>query len=322
MTVLITGAKGFIGQHLIPALLQERDGPRSRIVAIDCLESVPDLLIPFFQVDLTDARDTEKIIRKLKPRRIYHLAGYTNSARSFQEPARAITENLAITINLLEAARRLKSSCRILMMSTIQVYGDARGIIREESRLNPKSPYAASKVMMEEAARYYQRNFGLDLIVARPGNQLGPGQSQEYVASGFAKQIVEIELGMRPAKLEVGNLQARRDFLDVRDSVQGYVLLMQKAKSGETCNLAGGKNISIAELLDRMLALSRLERTRLKISVSRARFRPEPEIEQRISIARIKKLGFRPRISLDQSLRDVLDYWRVKLSANILTATR
>jgi len=307
MNILITGASGFIGQHLIQALLKDRKEPSQRIIATDCQSPPYSLLIPFYRVDLTNARSTEKIIRKIQPRQIYHLAGFSSAARSFQEPARAILQNLTITANVLQAVLRMGAPCRILLMSTVQVYGDARGKICEQTKTAPLSPYAMSKLAMEELARLYFRNFGLDIIIVRATNQIGPGQSDQYVTAGFARQIVEMKMGTRPLEMEVGNLQVKRDFLDVRDAVQAYLLLMRKAESGEIYNLASGKNILVAKLLHKMLLLSRLDPGKIKISVSRARFRPEPKTDQSISIAKIQKLGFKPKIPLQKTLKDLTD---------------
>ncbi len=305
MTILITGAGGFIGRHLIEALLHSGQGPLAG------LDQNPPAKFPvkFFCADLRDDRAAAEAIGRIQPERIYHLAGYSSNARSFSEPATVIRDNLGMAVNLLGAVAKLDKPCRTLLLSTAQVYGDARGRLREEDRPAPLSPYALSKLGMEEVARFYHRTCGLDLVVTRAANQFGPGQSDEYVVSSFARQLLELKMGLRRAELEVGNLKAKRDFIDVRDAVSGYLLLMEKAEAGQTYNLAQGRNLAIEDLLFQMIEFCGLERSHIKIRVSAGRLRPEPKAEAVISVARIRKLGFRPRIKLETSLRDLLDYW-------------
>ncbi len=312
MAILVTGASGFIGRHLIRALLESGPGP---VIATAKTLPQPKLPVKFLPVDLRDPSSVKSLIREIRPSQIYHLAGYSSSANSFCEPGISLLENVSIAINLLGAVSALKSPCRTLLLSTVQVYGDTPGGLSENCEPSPANPYAASKLMMEEAANFYYRNRRLDLVLARPGNQIGPGQSPDYVASGFARALAEIEAGKRPARIEAGNLDAARDFLDVRDAAKGCLLLMAQGKSGETYHLSSGNKVQVRELLDRLIELSTVKRSCLKIIISGSRFRPEPKKGRDICIRKIRALGFLPEIPLGNSLRDTLNYWRDRISS-------
>ncbi len=302
--ILITGASGFIGRYLADFLLKKE---KDKIIG--CARKKANLPIPFESVDLADKEAVNNLLKKYLPQEIYHLAGYTNNARSFSEPAKAIFSNLTITANILQAVKELRLKSRILIVSTVQVYRNA-SFINEDSPLQPASPYALSKQLSEEIAFYYHRNFSLDVVVVRASNQIGPEQSRDYVASKFAYQIAGIIEKRFPAELKVGNLKAMRDFLDVRDAVYGYWLVMKKGKSGEIYNLASGKTISIERLLEEFLKVANLKKEEINIAIDSSSFRSESERYFQISIQKIAQLGFQPQIPLKKTLSDLIDFWR------------
>ena len=311
MTILITGANGFIASHLIPFLLKNE--PEQIVGCV--LRAKSHYLIPTYVYNLQDKTECEKLLKETKPKQIYHLAGYTNNARSFLEPEQAISSNLEITYNLLEALRSFSPRSRLLIASTSQVYAPRGNLVDESSPLLPSSPYALSKKLVEEITKFYLKQYHLDLIIVRLSNQIGPGQPPEYVASGFARQIALILLGKKPPELEVGNLEAERDFIDVRDSVQALHLIMKRGKTGEVYNLAKGELVSIKNLLDTLLKIAHLPSNQVQIKTSRQLYRAEPP-QPKISTKKLSSLGFLPQTPLEKTLQDLLNYWLAELRAS------
>jgi len=303
MSILVTGANGFIAGHLISFLKEKEQGE-----IIGCTRNHFSSQIHNYICDLEDKKSCEGLIKKIKPEQIYHLAGYTNNARSFLEPQKAISSNLEITYNLLEAVRNSCPSARVLITSTSQVYAPGKKTVDESSPLLPNSPYSLSKKLVEEIAKFYLEKYALDVIIARLSNQIGPGQPPEYVASSFARQLALIMLGKKPPELEVGNLKARRDFLDVRDSSYALWLIMNRGIKGEIYNLASGNLITIKQLLDTLIKIANLPEKKVQLTVNKHLYRPEPP-SPRISTPKIQTLGFTPSIPLEKSLKDLIDYW-------------
>ena len=250
-------------------------------------------------------------MRDIQPQQIYHLAGYAQVGRSFDEPDAAWTGNLAATRSLYEAVARWGSRPRILFVGSGLVYGDpATPDESQDERclLRPTSPYAASKAAADLLGYQTALNPGLEIVRARPFNHIGPRQSSQFAVANFARQAAAIERGERPPVLETGNLSSRRDLTDVRDTVAAYVLLMQKGRAGEAYNIGSGQNVSMQTVLDRLLALSGLQvevRTRAEL------MRTVDQAVARVDATKLRReTGWTPRFSLDQTLADTLDYWR------------
>jgi GDP-4-dehydro-6-deoxy-D-mannose reductase len=319
MRALITGITGFAGSHLADYLLAEQAGVeifgtyrwRSRMENIDHLDGKINLL----ECDLRDAASVHGVLAEVRPDYIFHLAAQSFVPASWRAPSDTLTTNLIGQTNLFEAVRMLELDPVIQIAGSSEEYGlvlPDEVPIKETNPLRPLSPYAVSKVGQDLLAYQYFRSYGLKTIRTRGFNHTGPRRGEVFVTSNFAKQIASIEAGLREPVIRVGNLDAQRDFTDVRDMVRGYWLAVTKATPGEVYNLASGKAVTIRELLDQLLALSE---TKVEIQVDPERLRPS-DVE--ILLGDFSKFkadtGWEPSIPLEQTLRDTLDFWRQKLS--------
>ena len=319
MHALITGITGFAGSHLADYLLAEQSDVeifgtyrwRSRMENIDHLDGKINLL----ECDLRDAAAVHGVLAEVRPDYIFHLAAQSFVPASWRAPSETLTTNLIGQTNLFEAVRMLKLDPVIQIAGSSEEYGlvlPDEVPIKETNPLRPLSPYAVSKVGQDLLAYQYFRSYGLKTIRTRGFNHTGPRRGEVFVTSNFAKQIASIEAGLREPVIRVGNLDAQRDFTDVRDMVRAYWLAVTKAKPGEVYNLASGKAVTIRELLDQLLALSE---TKVEIQVDPERLRPS-DVE--ILLGDFSKFkadtGWEPSIPLEQTLRDTLDFWRQKLS--------
>ena len=310
---LITGVAGFCGSHLAELLL----GCRQRVVGIDAagaitsnLEPVLDL-IELHYVDIREPEQLRWILTEVQPDQIYHLAGRTGKGN--KEELTALYEvNLQGTINLLEAATWASLDCQILIAGSSAQYGQVRydeNPIREAQPFRPITHYAVTKATQDMLGYRYWATRGLHVIRARAFNVIGPRQSPQFVASAFAKQIAETETGQRAPILSVGNLEAVRDLIDVRDVVRAYQLLVEQGQPGEAYNVCSGQGHSIRSLLDELLALSTVREIEVRQDSARVQQADVP-----VQIGDYGKLfrqtGWQPSISLKQSLRDLLDHWR------------
>ena len=319
MRALITGITGFAGSHLADYLLAEQSDVeifgtyrwRSRMENIDHLDGKINLL----ECDLRDAAAVHGVLAEVRPDYIFHLAAQSFVPASWRAPSDTLTTNLIGQTNIFEAVRMLELDPVIQIAGSSEEYGlvlPDEVPIKETNPLRPLSPYAVSKVGQDLLAYQYFRSYGLKTIRTRGFNHTGPRRGEVFVTSNFAKQIASIEAGLREPVIRVGNLDAQRDFTDVRDMVRAYWLAVTKAKHGEVYNLASGKAVTIRELLDQLLALSE---TKVEVEVDPERLRPS-DVE--ILLGDFSKFkadtGWEPSIPLEQTLRDTLDFWRQKLS--------
>jgi GDP-4-dehydro-6-deoxy-D-mannose reductase len=313
MRNLITGVTGFAGGHLAEALLARGEavaGLSRRGVwpaAWQDLEGAVDL----HAADVADASAVEALLRALKPERIYHLAGYARTARSFQESDAAWSGNLGATRALYEAVCRWGGRPRILFVGSGLVYGDAGQpgqLFDENCLLRPTSPYAASKAAADLVSYQFARAPGLDIVRARPFNHIGPAQSPDFAVAHFCQQVAAISRGRAAPVLETGNLAPRRDLTDVRDVVRAYLLLMERGRTGEAYNVGTGQTFAMQEIVDRLVALS-------GVSLD---VRPRPDLVRTADAADVRadasklrrEAGWAPALSLEQTLRDTLEYWK------------
>jgi GDP-4-dehydro-6-deoxy-D-mannose reductase len=295
--VLVTGASGFVGRHLVPHL-------RARgheVVATDR------------ELDASDAAAVAGFVARTGPDAIVNLAGVSSVAAARQDPALAFRVNFLGAHALLEATARHAPRARLLLVGTGDAYGSAppgAPPFSEAAPLRPGSPYSRTKAAADLlAAGYLER--GLDVMRVRPFNHTGAGQSDAFVASSFARQLVEIERGMRSGMLEVGNLDSVRDFLDVSDVVEAYALLCEPAVPAAAYNVASGRGVSAGALLGSLCALAGLSP---RIRVDPARFRPTDQSVGDASRLRAAT-GWAPRLPLEATLERVLAHWRAELSA-------
>lgn len=304
MRHLITGRSGFVGSHLAALL----SGRGETVGGLDRHGSPA--------VDLLDRSAVQSAVAEFRPDRVYHLAAQSGVARSWQDPLGTFRVNVEGTINLLLAVSEAARSARVLLVSTSEVYGRARPegkLLAEEDPLQPENPYALSKLTAELYAQLLAREKEIQLLRVRPAGHIGPGQPLGFVAADFAAQLVKIERGEQEPRLRVGNLSARREFMDVRDVVRAYADLMEQGRPGEVYNLATGYLLSVAELLETMLEVSGVN---ARIETDPARFRPHDDRALVLDASRLRRLtGWRPKIQLRDTLFDILAYWRGRTPA-------
>ena len=317
---LITGITGFAGSHLADHLLAvggyEVYGLkrwRSRTENIRHLTGKVTLL----DGDITDAVRLREVVAEVRPDVIFHLAAQSFVPASWREPDATLTTNVRGQVNLFEAVRAAGHPCRIQIAGSSEEYGlvgEDELPITEDTPLRPLSPYAVSKVTQDLLAWQYHRSYGLDVVRTRGFNHTGPRRGEVFVTSNFARQIAAIEAGLQEPVLRVGNLDARRDFTDVRDTVRAYRLAVEKGEAGAVYNICSGTTVSIRELLDRLLALSDAA---IRVETDPARLRPSDVPVLLGSAARFHAVtGWEPEIPFDQTLRDLLDHWRARLGGD------
>lgn len=319
MRALITGITGFAGSHLAEYLLAEHPDVevygtyrwRSRMDNVEHIRSKIKLL----EADLRDYTSMHAALEKSRPDVIFHLAAQSFVPSSWTAPNETLTTNVSGQTNLFEAVRALRLDPVIQIACSSEQYGlvlPGETPIKESNPLRPLSPYAVSKVAQDYLGYQYFQSYGLKVVRTRGFNHTGPRRGQVFVTSNFCSQVAAIELGLQEPVIRVGNIDAIRDFTDVRDMVRAYWLAVTKAKPGEVYNIATGDGIKIREMLERLIALGKVE---VKIEVDPDRLRPS-DVEILIGDASKFKAdtGWEPRIPFEQTLNDLLDYWRKTLS--------
>jgi len=314
MKAFITGITGFAGSFLAENLVSkgayEVSGTYLSESSLANLDSVKDK-VKLHKVDLQDFEEVKKIIFEEKPDVIFHLVALASAAQSFKNPSEFINNNISAQINLLEAVRQAGIKPKILIVSSAEVYGDVSTSdlpINEGVPIRPVNPYAVSKVAQDFMGLQYFLSYNIPVIRVRPFNHIGPRQSPAFVVARFAKAIAEIEKNDSESTLKVGNLEAKRDFTDVRDMVEAYAVLIEKGEAGEVYNAGSGRSIKIEEILNKLLALSDK-----KITVERdeSLFRPIDVPDLVCDNSKIKQTtGWEPKVEIDQTLAATLDYWR------------
>jgi GDP-4-dehydro-6-deoxy-D-mannose reductase len=261
--------------------------------------------------DLCDVEAVTAVLNESQPQRIFHLAGYAHVGQSVREPDAAWSGNLNATRSLYDAVVRWGGRPRILYVGSGQIYGapDTPEIaLHETSLLKPDTPYASSKAAADLLSYQVTEEPGLDVVRARPFNHIGPRQSPRYALASFARQIALIEAGRQPSVLQSGNLNPRRDLSDVRDVVEAYRLLLEKGRRGEAYNIGSGVALSIGEVLTRLLALTPVKvEVQQKADLMRAH---EPPALRADAGKLRRETGWQPRFRLEQTLADMLAYWR------------
>lgn len=312
MRALITGIAGFAGGHLAEFLLRETDWEVWGTVH-HTDHNVAHLRDQLYlrRVDLREPDAVIQLIRDAQPDRVYHLAGQSYVPVSWDNPWQTFEINVRSQINLLEAILAADVAPRVLVVASNEEYGFITPDdlpIDEETPLRPASPYAVSKVAQDMLGLQYHLNYGLFVVRVRPFNHIGPRQRSEFVAAAFARQLAEIEAGLRLPVVKVGNLEAQRDFTDVRDMVRAYFLALEQGEAGEVYNIGAGQAHSIRQLLDILLDLSTAQVT---VEQDPARMRPSDVPVIVCDATRFRtRTGWAPQISFRESLRSGLNYWR------------
>jgi GDP-4-dehydro-6-deoxy-D-mannose reductase len=259
-------------------------------------------------VDLTHRENVLTSIADLRPTRIFHVAGAPNVATSWSSAVSHLAVNALGTHHVLEAVRLTGQPCRVLVVSSGQIYQSSDDPIDEDAPLAPSNPYGLSKLAQDQLALDVARDERLDIVVARPFNHIGPGQQPGFAVSSFARQIARIERGLEPPTIRVGNLEARRDITDVRDVVRAYVRIMESGIRGRAYNVCSGRSWRIRDLLHGLQSLSSAA---IDVEIDGARFRPNDVPIVQGDGSRIRsELGWSPTIRVEQTLRDTLEWWR------------
>ena len=308
---LIIGAAGFVGAYLIEELLRETDW-ELHVTKIP-RESIENKDVVVHVLDIMDPQQVENILNLTKPDYIFHLAAQSSVALSWKNPNLTVDINIKGTINVLETIKNSSLRPRILLIGSGEEYGLVEQDeipIKETNPLRPGNFYAITKATQNMIGKLYYQAYGLDILMVRAFNHIGPRQAEMFVVSDFCKQVAQIEAGVQTPIIKVGNLDAQRDFTDVRDVVRAYRLLINSGISGELYNVGTGKALRIADILEKILSLSHKS---IEVVQDPDKYRP---IDIPIIVADISKIvrdvDWQPTIQLETTLAETLAYWRNK----------
>jgi len=314
---LVTGISGFVGSHLAEYLLDHTDWRIAGTVYGDerNIQGIREQL-ELYPAELSKLPVMESVLDRAQPDVIFHLAAMAATSKSWQDPAATLGINLAMQANVLQAVVNLNLDARVLVIGSSEEYGAVRPEqlpIDEDTPFRPMNPYAVSKVGQDMLGLQYHLSHKLDTIRVRPFNHIGPRQGLGFVASDFASQVARIEAGLQSPVMRVGNLQAERDFTDVRDVVCAYHLLAVHAESGNVYNVGSGQSHAIQQVLDVLLGQSRAA---IRVEQDPARMRPSDIPRVVCDLGRIhERTGWEPQIPFEKSLCDILDYWRGRVAS-------
>lgn len=316
---LITGFSGFVSRHFLQHL--ESKNERSKVLGIDLEQPVAStdkfqhVSCDFKKIDLIRKEEVERAVFDFQPDYILHLAAISSVGFSWKNPTLSFKNNTNIFLNLIDAVRELGQKCRVLSVGSSEEYGNVTADhlpLKEDMHLTPVSPYAVARLSQEWLSRVYVDGFGLDIVMTRSFNHIGPGQREIFVISSFAKQLVEIKnKGVPGGKLITGDLSIVRDFLDVRDVVKAYDLLFEKGEKGAVYNICSGSGISLKEIIDLMCEILDVK---IDQETDPGLIRPN---DNRIIVGSNEKLkkatGWGQGIPLRKSLEDIIRYWQGKI---------
>jgi GDP-4-dehydro-6-deoxy-D-mannose reductase len=292
-TVLVTGARGFVGRYLVEHLA-------SNGAAVTGWGRE--------HVDLLDKRAVTRAMADLRPSVVYHCAGAAHVGQSFSNIADTLAANVLGTHHVLDALRAAGIIARVLITGSSLVYRQSNRPMNEDDPTGPATPYAVSKLAQEMLGRRAITEDRQHVLLTRPFNHTGPRQDATYAAPAFARQIALIEKGRMRPEIIVGNLDASRDLHDVRDTVRAYLAIVERGEPGRVYNVCSGHAFKIRDVLDRLVSLSKVP---VSIIVDAERYRPSDNLMLWGDRTRIEReLGWTPNIPLDQTLADLLDYWR------------
>lgn len=313
--ILITGITGFVGSHLAEYCLTK---PNIKLYGTFLVKKEQKKIehiknkITFLKCDLTKKELVKKVLLKVKPDKIFHLAGQSHVSFSWHAPEKTLINNIVSDLNLFEAIRYAKINPVVVIAGSSEEYGlvfKNELPIKEDNALRPLSPYAVSKIAQEKLAFQYCKSYGLKIVLTRFFNTEGPRRGENFVASSFAKQIAQIENGKKEPVIYVGNLEAKRDFIDVRDVVRAYWLASQKCKFGEPYNVCSGQARSIQSVLNILLSKSLVKNIKVVKDLKRMRPSDIPVIVGDNSKFK-KQTDWESKVPFEKTMEDLLEYWR------------
>lgn len=309
MKALVIGGGGFVGPYLVRHLTDDC-GYEVTVTKTEKEQLVMDNAV-VKNLDILDIGQIVGLLKAEQPDYIFHLAAQSSVAYSWKNPTLTIDVNIKGCVNLLDAVRQLDKKPRVLLIGSGEEYGhikEGECPIVEDNTVRPGNIYAATKACQNMLGKIYSDAYGLDIMMVRAFNHIGPNQTPMFVVADFCKQVTDIEKGRQEPVIYVGNLSAKRDFTDVRDVVKAYALLVEHGRRGETYNVGTGHAIAISQILDEIVAMSD---TAIEVKVDENKLRPvdvpiiEPDIDKIKS-----EVGWQPVISLEQTLRETLEHWR------------
>ncbi len=311
MRIFVTGATGFVGNHLVDLLKKEK----AEFFGI-CFPDEPEQEkypseFHMYKADVCYEKEIEEFVKISKPDYVFHLAAVSNVGQSWKKREETFKVNIMGTFHLLEAVRKHACKARVLFISSSDVYGLLEPYskpLTERDPVCPVSPYGFTKMSGENLCRFYSEIEALDIIIARSFPHTGPGQSPDFVCSDWASQIARIEKGLSPPIIKVGNIEAKRDFIDVRDVVRAYFSLIKKGRRGHIYNVSSGRAISLKKILDMLL-----ENSKVKIDIKKERSKLR-KVDIPVLVGDNRKIreeiSWAPEVPMEQTLLDLLQYWR------------
>lgn len=312
MKALIVGGAGFVGKYLIDAIKQDLNC--DVIVTKSEHHNAFRDDVQFVNLNVLNKEETLKVLKHYQPNYIFHLAAQSSISRSWKDPINTVRVNIMGSLVLLDAVKEAKLNPVIIMVGSGEEYGLTclQSVpLKEIDILSPQNIYAATKACQNMLSSVYSKAYGMSIIMVRAFNHVGPGQSDIFVISDFCHQVAKIESGLQEPVIKVGNLNAKRDFTDVRDVVRAYTSLAQFGVFGETYNVGSGSSICIRDVLDLILSKSK---TKIRIEEDKQKFRP---VDVPIIEADISKIsnttGWKPNIGINTIIEDMLDYWRLNV---------
>jgi GDP-4-dehydro-6-deoxy-D-mannose reductase len=320
LQVLVTGAGGFVGGHLLTYLSRLPDTTVHGTVLNEAEKrpGLADLCSQLWMLDLREPEAVAELVETVQPDRIIHLAGQAYVPRSFEEPWETLEINIRSTLNLLHSVHQLKLPARVLVVTSAEIYGAVRPEqlpLTEDTPFSPSSPYSVSKIAQDMLTLQYAVTHKVFTVRMRPFNHIGPGQNNRFAVPDWASQIAEAEAGRRAPVVDVGYLGAARDFTDVRDVVRSYVLAINGGDPGAVYNVCSGKAYTMQAILDKLIGLSRVP---IEIRADPKRLRPSDTPILLGDYSRLRdRTGWQPEIQIDQTLSDVLDEWRQQVSTQL-----
>jgi len=316
MKALITGINGFAGSYLAQYLIQKNYKVFGLIQPKTDIKNLNDIKskIKFVPIDLIDKPKVEKYISLVKPNKIFHLAGISSVKESADFAYKAFEVNFFGTLNIFEAVRKLKLKSRIILVSSAEVYGEnlEKEVANEQTSCRPINHYASSKLCAETIALSYIKNEGIDAVIIRPGNHIGPRQSERFFVPTVAKQIAQIAAKKNPPVIYLGNLNVKRDFTDVRDIVKAYILVAEKGKTGGIYNVCSGKTILLKDIVKMFIEIAKVK---VKIITKKSEYRKFEAKNFLLDCSKIKRtLNWRPDFSIEESILDIYNYYLDQVS--------